>query len=493
MRRQSLGTVMILTMLGCAWLSIAQEGQEQISEQCSRPFLRISEIVTLAEFAGSKGERSDLYPRIGTLIHVNWRSNGQGLHDLLAFEENRVFAYGLGDPAEAADNSQPSHRSEPNSGWLRRFIFLKPSTFVVDDEIQTPSSKKSFRWSLYSHSKPEIGGSLARFTEGEVELLCETLLPKNAIQQIARRPSGRQQADAYLLNVLLPGSPAGNRFLHVLHARRRGDQSSAAHTELVAQNGQLHLTITTDRRLFRLTLPPARMGAGDIAISRSDGGELLARRFLPSGILPHGSEGMRMLDSWDDSYRGGKRPSWDAGRPSGELQRVVEKGIVSACRAVDLGCGSGTDAIYLAGKGFDVTAIDIAPTALSQAEEKARQAGVSVRWLLADVLATPKLEPFDFIFDRGCYHEVRINNANAYVETIRRLSHPGTRFLLLAGNPNELPLQYAPPQVAEEDIRADFSSLFDFEWLRETRFETINPSIRGPLAWSVMLRRKGKP
>ena len=133
---------------------------------------------------------------------------------------------------------------------------------------------------------------------------------------------------------------------------------------------------------------------------------------------------------------------------------------------------------------------DIAPAALSQAEEKARTAGVKVRWLLADVLAPPRLEPFDFIFDRGCYHEVRIHNAYTYVETIRELSHPGTQFLLLAGSPNELPLQYAPPQVAEEDIRSDFSSLFDFEWLRETRFETINPSTLGPLAWSVMMRRR---
>ena len=96
--------------------------------------------------------------------------------------------------------------------------------------------------------------------------------------------------------------------------------------------------------------------------------------------------------------------------------------------------------IYLASKGFDVTAIDIAPTALSQAREKADRAGVKVRWLLANVLSLPKLEPFEFIFDRGCYHEVRFDNAPAYVETVRRLSLPGrTRFLLLAGNPNEAP------------------------------------------------------
>ena len=126
-----------------------------------------------------------------------------------------------------------------------------------------------------------------------------------------------------------------------------------------------------------------------------------------------------MLDSWDASYRGGNRPNWDAGRPSGELQRVVEQGIVRACRAVDLGCGSGTDAIYLASKGFEVTAIDIAPTALNQGKQKAEKAGVKVRWLLADVLAVPNLEPYDFIFDRGCYHEVRFEGAKAYVDTVR--------------------------------------------------------------------------
>jgi SAM-dependent methyltransferase len=477
-------------ILGWAWLATSQE---QVAAQYTWPFLRTSEVITLAEFTSSTAEQSDLYQRIGNLIRGDWRFNRQGPQDLLAFEENRVFVYALGDATEAADNSQPSHRSGRNSGWLRRFIFLKPSTFVVDDEIKTPASKKPVRWWLYSHNEPEIVGSVARFTEREVELLCETLLPKNAVQQSARQPRGRGQGDEYLLNVVPQGSPGGNRFLHVLHARRPGDQSSVARTELITQNSQLDLTITTPQCIFRLTLPPAQVSAGDITVSKSDGKDLLLHRPLPSGILPHGPEGVKMLDSWEDSYRGGKRPSWDAGRPSGELQRVVEKGIVSACRAVDLGCGLGTDAIYLAGKGFDVTAIDIAPTALSRAEEKARQAGVKVRWLLADVLAAPKLEPFDFIFDRGCYHEVRINNAKAYVETVRRLSHPGTRFLLLAGSPNELPLQYAPPQVAEEDIRSDFSSLFDLEWLRESRFETINPSIKGPLAWSVMLRRKGKP
>ena len=102
---------------------------------------------------------------------------------------------------------------------------------------------------------------------------------------------------------------------------------------------------------------------------------------------------MALLEQWDTPYRGRQPPLWDAGRPSSELIKAVEGGTIRPCRVVELGCGSGTDAVYLAGRGFDVTAIDIAPTALSLAQEKARKAGASVRWLLADVLALPALLP----------------------------------------------------------------------------------------------------
>ena len=465
----------ILVMLGFNWPALSQT---QVPPSHLTSLIHASDLLKLAELSVSTGELTDSYRHISRLVFAGSDFDAT---DLLAFEENRFFAYAVGDASKMMGAPRR----------VRRFIFLKPSTFVVDDEVQGSGSGQTLGWLLYSHNKPEIAGRQAHITEREGDLFCQALLPNKARLQGVRWPRGKEQAEEYALKVLPRGNPAGIRCLQVLQARRQGDQSSVARAELVTQSDRPLLTIATAQRIFRLTLPMVQADAGDIAISTSDGKELLVRRPLPAGVLPHGPEGIKMLDLWDDSYRGGKRPSWDAGRPSGELQKVVDEGLVRACRAVDLGCGSGTDAIYLASHGFDVTAIDIAPTALRQAEEKARQAGVKVRWLLADVLALPKLEPFDFIFDRGCYHEVRIYNARAYVETVRRLSHAGTRFLLLAGNPNELPLQYAPPQVAEEEIRSDFSLLFDFEWIRETRFETINPSISGPLAWSVMLRRKG--
>ena len=197
-------------------------------------------------------------------------------------------------------------------------------------------------------------------------------------------------------------------------------------------------------------------------------------------------------ERWDGMYRDGRKAPWDIGRPSSDLKQAVENGTLRPCRVVELGCGPGNDAIYLAGRGFDVTAIDIAPSALRQAEKKATNAGVKVRWLHADVLNPPELEPFDLIYDRGCYHGVRRQNAAGYVATLRRLSRPGTQVLILAGNANEPPPHYGPPRVREADIRADFGPWFEFQRLRETRFDTTDPNGKGALAWSILLRRKAK-
>jgi SAM-dependent methyltransferase len=151
-------------------------------------------------------------------------------------------------------------------------------------------------------------------------------------------------------------------------------------------------------------------------------------------------------------------------------------------------CGSGTDAVYLAGQGFDVTGIDVSPTALGQARQKALAAKVSVQWVLADVLAPPDLLPFDFIYDRACYHVVRQQKLEAYIETVKRLSHPGSTFLLLSARKDD-PLAEGGWGVTEEELRFDFLNLFDIESLREITLETSKPGFAPP-AWSAFLKRK---
>jgi len=408
---------------------------------------------------------------------------------LTAFEENPLFVYARADISWQAGGLQNGRRPGPR--WVRRLIILKPSMFVIDDEAPRVGSQAPMEWRLYSQNIPEIAGQEARVAEGNEELSCETLLPHKVTYQISQESSGELQSDRYFVRIIPQGITTATRFLHVLHATK-GLPKPKVKSELIEEVGHWRLTISTEDRIFRLDLPCPSLGAGDISISTTNGERLLENRPLPSGILPHGPEGARLLNLWDADYRGQHPPAWDIGRPADELQKVVSRGTVRACRVVDLCCGSGTDAIYLASRGFDVTAVDIAPTALSQAEQKARKAGVSVRWVLADVLAPPNLEPFDFIYDRGCYHVVRDQNLAAYLGTLRHFSHPGTWFLLLAARRENRAGDGPSQGVAEEELRYDLLPLFDLEWLREIRLESNQPG-SAPPGWSALLRRKAEP
>jgi cyclopropane fatty-acyl-phospholipid synthase-like methyltransferase len=171
-----------------------------------------------------------------------------------------------------------------------------------------------------------------------------------------------------------------------------------------------------------------------------------------------------------------------------DLRDAVRQQLLRPGRAVEFGCGNGTNAVFLAQEGFEVTALDLAPTALAQARQRAELAGVQVRWLLADVTAPPELAPFDVVFDRGCYHGVRRENAQGYVAALRRVTRPGARILILAGNANEQ-TGSGPPRVTEQELRDDFSAGFRFIHLETTRFDSATADRQGALAWSVLLER----
>jgi SAM-dependent methyltransferase len=200
----------------------------------------------------------------------------------------------------------------------------------------------------------------------------------------------------------------------------------------------------------------------------------------------HVSEAIR----WNERYEKGDTP-WETGQPSSELQRVVGAVPIRPCRALELGCGTGSNAVWLAQQGFDVTAVDFSPLAIEQARQRAGASGASIRFLTADVLHPPPelAGPFDFFFDRGCYHVVRREDVAAYLETLRRLTRSGTQGLVLAGNARE-PHEPGPPVVSEEQIRTELGFLFDIVQLREFRFDQVESVGMRFLGWSCLLRRR---
>ena len=477
--RRLLSSIIVAVGLALG-LTAAQEPSR--AQQPIRFGLYASQVFELAESLDSAGSGYEPY---SSVVKLTLHSRETDTARLIAYEENQYFIYALG--STGCDNCPES--SSPGR-MLRRIVVLKPSIFIIDDQAAFPARQLPVEWQLYSQGIPEINGQSARVMEGRRQLLCQLITPRGGVQLAKAESSNGTEPGQHILRFVARASNR-TRFVHLLQVSPHTHGSPMMHS--VQDGGKWSLMIPAGQRIYRITLPPPAENAGEIAITTGDGRAIIAPRPLASGVLPHGPEGRRSLELWDADYRREHPPLWDIGRPADELQKLVDEGAFHSCRrVVDLGCGSGTDAIYLARKGFEVTAIDIAPTALSRAQLKAHSAGVHVQWLLADVLAPPHLEPFDLIYDRGCYHVVRNQSLSAYIETVRRLSHSGTRFLLLAARQQEgAAAGGALDGVTEEELRYDFLPLFDLERLREIRLESTQPGT-GPPGWAALFCRAAR-
>jgi methyl halide transferase len=198
---------------------------------------------------------------------------------------------------------------------------------------------------------------------------------------------------------------------------------------------------------------------------------------------------MKDHPDWNNSYREGNLP-WDTGRPSSELQRVVSQNAIQPCRALELGCGTGTNSVWLAQQGFEVTGIDVAPLAVERAEQRAHTAGVQARFLVADVLQLPDLDGhFEFFFDRGCYHAVRRSAPQQYAPAVARQLAAGGRGLILAGNARE-PHDPGPPVVTEEQLLDELGLAFQILDLHEFRFDEAPGVPVRFLAWSCLVEKR---
>jgi methyl halide transferase len=192
---------------------------------------------------------------------------------------------------------------------------------------------------------------------------------------------------------------------------------------------------------------------------------------------------------WNDHYRQDNLP-WDTGRPSSELQRVLSQHAIGPCRALEIGCGTGTNSVWLAEQEFDVTGTDVAPLAIERAQQRARAAGVKVRFVVADVLRLPDLNgPFAFFFDRGCYHAVRREAPQQYAPAVARQLAAGARGLILAGNARE-PHEPGPPVVTEQQIRDELGLAFEILDLHEFHFDEAPGVPERFLGWSCLVEKR---
>ena len=195
------------------------------------------------------------------------------------------------------------------------------------------------------------------------------------------------------------------------------------------------------------------------------------------------------LAAWDQRYVDGPLP-WDTGRPDVHLPGVVKEHITNPGKALEIGCGTGTNAIWLAQHGFDVTGLDLSQTAVKRAKAKCAEAGIDCHLFAADFLVEQVPDPpFQFVYDRGCFHVFQSpEERTRYASRVRDLLEPEGIWHSLIGSTDGPPRDTGPPRHSARDVTAAVEPYFEILELRSTTFHPHEPE--AARAWVLVARRR---
>ena len=194
---------------------------------------------------------------------------------------------------------------------------------------------------------------------------------------------------------------------------------------------------------------------------------------------------------WNARYAEGNLP-WDTGAPDEHLVACVSAGVVTPGRTLEVGCGTGTNALWLAAQGFDVLGVDLSPLAIDKARAKAATAR-GCRFEVLDFLAAePVGGPFDFVFDRGCFHVFDDDGVRAqFAARVAALLASGGQWLSLIGSTEGPPRDMGPPRRTAREVMAAMEPVVEIVELRSGYFEAL---IDSPAkAWICRARRREVP
>ncbi|HXQ63163.1 MAG TPA: class I SAM-dependent methyltransferase [Acidimicrobiales bacterium] len=162
------------------------------------------------------------------------------------------------------------------------------------------------------------------------------------------------------------------------------------------------------------------------------------------------------------AYRHG-RPRWDSAEPHPALRQVIAGRRPG--RVLDLGCGTGTDAAFLAAQGWDVVGVDFVPEAIAEAREKTVGGGPPPRFVVGDVTRLRHagiVGPFDLILDTGCFHGIAAGRRGAYAAEVAAVCAPGADFYLTGiSDPPVTWRLLGARGVGPDELRRRFGTDFD--------------------------------
>lgn len=187
---------------------------------------------------------------------------------------------------------------------------------------------------------------------------------------------------------------------------------------------------------------------------------------------------------WDWLYLFKKTP-WDTGITPPEIVAMIDSGKVQIGHALDLGCGTGTNALYLAQHGFTVTAVDVSRRAIALAKRKTRSAQLDdrVRFERGDVTHLRRWvasNSTDFACDIGCFHNLNPEARRQYVTAVTNVLKPGAIYMLYAFEP-----QADRAGVALDEIAALFDPAYRLDAMKSGSDRHGRRS-----AWYTLIKRE---
>ena len=177
---------------------------------------------------------------------------------------------------------------------------------------------------------------------------------------------------------------------------------------------------------------------------------------------------------FDDAYAG--TPPWDIGRPQPDLRSLFETRSFGES-LLDVGCGTGENALFLATQGYSVLGIDASPRAIEQAQAKARDRHLEarVRFAVQNALTLNELTAeFDVVVDCGLFHVFDDESRRTYLEALGHIVAPGCYAIVLCFSDRESGT-WGPRRISPDEIRSAFVDGWAVKEIRSAHF-AVNPN-----------------
>lgn len=192
-----------------------------------------------------------------------------------------------------------------------------------------------------------------------------------------------------------------------------------------------------------------------------------------------------------ESMYTGKAP-WDIGRPQKAFIEIADQVQGSV---LDAGCGTGENALFVAGRGHTVVGIDFLEFPIREAQRKARERGVPAEFICMDALSLTTFDrKFKSLIDSGLFHCFSDDDRKRYVEGLAHVVKPAGKLFLMCFSDAE-PGTQGPRRVSRREIEDAFAEGWKIESIEPTRFE-VRPDLKdftfsegGPKAWFVVVRK----